>query len=125
MSLGTGLVQAPRGNDAPRLTAGGGIMSTDNTTDESSPDKPNGISENIPEVQPAAVEQETIPAALPAPKPPHPGFGWALLWVLLFWGITQTPGSMLGILEISIGMARNPQIMAGRQQSPVQLMKDF
>jgi membrane protease YdiL (CAAX protease family) len=47
---------------------------------------------------------EDLIDALPAPKRPHPGFWMSVLWCILFLTVTQTPGSIVAIGEMMIGI---------------------
>jgi membrane protease YdiL (CAAX protease family) len=50
------------------------------------------------------VETEDIVEVLPAPQRPHPGFWMSLLWCIAFLAVTQTPGSVVALAEMTIGM---------------------
>jgi membrane protease YdiL (CAAX protease family) len=60
---------------------------------------------DIPLVLPADhAESEDIIYVPPAPQRPHPGFWMSVLWCILFLSVTQTPGSLVAVAEVMIGM---------------------
>src|SRR5438309_5380600 len=62
----------------------------------------------VPVAEEAEEAQEEIALALPAPKPSHPGFWWSVLWCILFLSVTQTPGSILALIEFSVRSSLSP-----------------
>jgi membrane protease YdiL (CAAX protease family) len=59
---------------------------------------------------------EEVPEVLPAPRPPHPNFGWALLWCLGFLLVTQILCPVVGFFIILFWeVIRAPTVESVRQ----------
>jgi membrane protease YdiL (CAAX protease family) len=59
-----------------------------------------GVEPAFPLVPPPGPTEPSLPAALPAPGPPHPGFGFAILWCLAFLSVQIA--AVIGIAFVSI-----------------------
>ena len=67
---------------------------------------------------------EDIAYALPADKPPHPGFWWSVLWCILFLSVTQTPGGVLAVVEFAVRTSRNPEPIVPKEvKSPGEALR--
>jgi len=66
------------------------------------------------------VDAEEIPTVLPAPKPPHPGFWWAVLWCVGLLMVTQTPGSLIAVAGIQIELTQHRQRYTDPREGPIQ-----
>ncbi len=76
-----------------------------------------------------APPQETVTSERPGvaqlpetPRPPHPGFWWALLWCIGFVIVTQFPGALVAIAIIVVYSLIHPQAVGNASallQSPV------
>src|SRR5262249_4255416 len=49
----------------------------------------------------------------PPPRPPFPGFGWALLWCLAFLALTQVPAGFVAVLPLLVRALRHEPVPAG------------
>jgi membrane protease YdiL (CAAX protease family) len=58
------------------------------------------------------------------PRWPHPSFGWALLWCLLFWVITQIPGAFIAVLFVAGLAILSPNTLSSEaMKNPAELFK--
>jgi membrane protease YdiL (CAAX protease family) len=74
-------------------------------------------SDDLPSVLPVDNAQtEDIAEVLPAPQRPHPGFWMSMLWCIAFLAVTQTPGSVVAIAEITIGIQAFTQAEQAKQE---------
>src|SRR5262249_2455883 len=53
---------------------------------------------------------EGVPWTVRRPKPPHPGFWWAMLWCIGFVIFTQLPGGFIAAVLMFVIMALNPRM---------------
>jgi membrane protease YdiL (CAAX protease family) len=47
-------------------------------------------------------EESELPAVLPAPSPPHPGFWWAILWCMGFLFVTQIVSAIVVLVVMAL-----------------------
>jgi membrane protease YdiL (CAAX protease family) len=63
-----------------------------------------------PEEPQSLPPDDDLPAVLPAPAPPHPGFWWGILWCMGFLFVTQIiPGFIVPLFMIGLDLRDTPR----------------
>ena len=76
-------------------------MSTGDLPTSPEPSEPIYSADGSSPMPPPSVDApDGVLTVLPAPRPPHPGFWWSLLWCIGFLLVTQIPGAVIIVIGI-------------------------